>query len=121
VSVVCTGRSLHSCRPTPRRRTEPTTRRMTSKPMPGQPPANVEYSRRNLYLGTIIRRGGAKRIPPPGRACDPFGSAPAGNPASLWELRRTDSVLSFESRFSVKAVRGQRSLDGLRRSLARAR
>jgi len=26
---------------------EPTTARMRSKPMPGQPPANVEYSRRN--------------------------------------------------------------------------
>ena len=28
---------------------QPTTKRMSSKPTPGQPPANVEYRRRNLH------------------------------------------------------------------------
>ena len=41
----------------------PTPSRISSKPRPGQPPANVEYKRRNAYLHTIIRRGGAKRTP----------------------------------------------------------
>ena len=38
----CNGGSLHSVGPARTRRTEPTTRRMSSKPMPGQLPANVE-------------------------------------------------------------------------------
>ena len=42
VSVVCIGASLHSFEPARNRRTEPTTRRMSSNPMPGQLPANVE-------------------------------------------------------------------------------
>jgi hypothetical protein len=42
VSVACHGGSLHSGELARTRRTEPTTRRMPSKPMPGQPPANVE-------------------------------------------------------------------------------
>ena len=41
------GRSLHSLKPARTIRTEPTTTRMRSNPAPGQPPANVEYSRRN--------------------------------------------------------------------------
>src|ERR1700722_16499777 len=41
------GRSLHSPKPARTIRTEPTTTRMRSNPTPGQPPANVEYSRRN--------------------------------------------------------------------------
>jgi len=40
------GGSLHSLKPARAISTEPTTRRMSSKPVPGQPPANVEYSRR---------------------------------------------------------------------------
>jgi hypothetical protein len=46
VIVVFTGGSLHKvelARPTS---AEPTTRRMRSNPVPGQPPANVEYRRR---------------------------------------------------------------------------
>ena len=39
--------SLHSLKPARTISTEPTTTRMRSKPAPGQPPANVEYSRRN--------------------------------------------------------------------------
>jgi hypothetical protein len=54
---MCNGWSLHSFGPVPTKRTEPMTRRMTSKPMPGQPPANVEYRRRNTYLDSIIPRG----------------------------------------------------------------
>jgi hypothetical protein len=41
------GRSLHSFKPARAISTEPTTTRMRSNPAPGQPPANVEYSRRN--------------------------------------------------------------------------
>jgi hypothetical protein len=41
------GRSLHSLKLARTISTEPTTTRMRSKPAPGQPPANVEYSRRN--------------------------------------------------------------------------
>jgi hypothetical protein len=42
VIIVCNGGSFHSFGPAPKRRTEPTTRRMTSKPRPGQLLANVE-------------------------------------------------------------------------------
>jgi hypothetical protein len=42
VTIVCNGGSFHSFGPATRRRTEPTTRRMTSKPRPGQLLANVE-------------------------------------------------------------------------------
>jgi hypothetical protein len=41
VSVARNGESLHSGQLARTRRTQPMTRRMTSKPMPGQPPANV--------------------------------------------------------------------------------
>jgi hypothetical protein len=41
VSVARNGGSLHSGQLARTRRTEPMPRRMTSKPMPGQPPANV--------------------------------------------------------------------------------
>ena len=52
---MCSGGSLQS-RPTCQRTTAPTTSRISSKPIPGQPSANVEYRRRNTYLDTIIRR-----------------------------------------------------------------
>ena len=39
--------STHSLKLARTTRTEPTTTRMSSKPAPGQPPANVEYNRRN--------------------------------------------------------------------------
>jgi hypothetical protein len=45
--VVITGGSLHSAAPAPETSAEPATRRMSSKPVPGRPPANVEYKRRN--------------------------------------------------------------------------
>jgi hypothetical protein len=41
------GGSLHSLKPVRTISAEPTTTRMRSSPMPGQPPANVEYRRRN--------------------------------------------------------------------------
>src|SRR5271166_1116150 len=40
------GGSLHSVRPAPPARAEPATTRIRSSPVPGQPPANVEYRRR---------------------------------------------------------------------------
>ena len=44
------GGSLHSLKPARTTRAEPTTKRMRSKPVPGQPPANVEYKRRKMRL-----------------------------------------------------------------------
>jgi len=46
VIVVLIGGSLHSVVPAPITSADPTTKRMRSRPMPGQPPANVEYRRR---------------------------------------------------------------------------
>ena len=40
------GGSLHIRNPERITNTEPTTKRMSSNPAPGQPPANVEYKRR---------------------------------------------------------------------------
>jgi len=44
------GGSLHSLKLARTTRVEPTTKRMRSKPVPGQPPANVEYRRRKMRL-----------------------------------------------------------------------
>jgi hypothetical protein len=46
VTVVLMGAPLASVKPARTINAEPTTRRMRSKPKPGQPPANVEYKRR---------------------------------------------------------------------------
>src|SRR5580692_7888637 len=59
------GRSVHSLKPARTISTEPTTTRMRSNPAPGQPPANVEYSRRKLrafqYITRVLRcRGRSK-------------------------------------------------------------
>ena len=43
--------------------TGPMTSRMSSKPMPGQLPANVEYRRRNAHLHTSIRSWAARSDP----------------------------------------------------------
>ena len=43
------GGSLHSLKLARTISAEPATRRMRSKPVPGQPPANVEYRRRNTH------------------------------------------------------------------------
>jgi hypothetical protein len=40
------GGSLNSVTPAPMARAEPATTRIRSNPVPGQPPANVEYRRR---------------------------------------------------------------------------
>jgi hypothetical protein len=42
MSAACHGGSLQSCPLALTSRTDPTTRRIASNPMPGQPPANVE-------------------------------------------------------------------------------
>jgi len=44
------GGSLHSLKPARTTSADPTTKRMRSKPVPGQPPANVEYRRRKMGL-----------------------------------------------------------------------
>jgi hypothetical protein len=49
VSIVYSGGSPHRREPARMTRTEPTTRRKSSNPVPGQLPANVEYRRRNPY------------------------------------------------------------------------
>ena len=43
------GGSLHSLKLERAIRTDPTTKRMRSKPVPGQPPANVEYNLRKTH------------------------------------------------------------------------
>ena len=49
------GGSLHSLKPARTTSAEPTTKRMRSKPAPGQPPANVEYRRRkNAPFWTLL-------------------------------------------------------------------
>ena len=50
VTVVDIGGSPHNRRPARTTSTEPTTTRISSKPAPGQPPANVEYKRRTRTL-----------------------------------------------------------------------
>jgi hypothetical protein len=47
--VMFTGVSPDSRRPARATSTEPTTNRIRSKPVPGQPPANVEYRRLKTY------------------------------------------------------------------------
>ena len=74
VSVVWTEGALHSPGLARRTRTAPTTRRMSSKPIPGQLPVNVEYRRRKTHLATIIRGGDANESPLTGRARDSLGS-----------------------------------------------
>jgi len=46
--VTFKGGSIHSLEAARTTSAEPITKRMKSKPVPGQPPANVEYSRRTL-------------------------------------------------------------------------
>jgi hypothetical protein len=48
------GRSLHSLKPARTTSAEPTTKRMRSKPVPGQPPANVEYRPQNAPFWTLL-------------------------------------------------------------------
>ena len=74
-ATMCNGGPLDSPGPACQRTTAPTTSRISSKAIPGQPPANVEYRRRNTYLDTIIRRGGATAPPRPGRGSDSLGSS----------------------------------------------
>ena len=75
---MCNGGPLHSPGPACQSTTAPTTSRISSKAIPGEPPANVEYRRRNTYLDTIIRRGGATATPRRGRGSDSLGSAATG-------------------------------------------
>ena len=50
VIVVCVGGLLHRVELARTTSAEPPIRRMRSKPVPGQPPANVEYRRRKMRL-----------------------------------------------------------------------
>jgi hypothetical protein len=49
IVVLIGGGPLHRIELAPTISAEPTTKRMRSKPIPGQPPANVEYRRRNTH------------------------------------------------------------------------
>jgi hypothetical protein len=53
ITVVAIGGTLHRVDPARTSNEEPRTRRMRSKPMPGRPPANVEYSRRKAHLSRL--------------------------------------------------------------------
>ena len=54
VIVVAVGGSLHSVALVRTSSAQPTTKRMRSKPTPGQPPANVEYKRRNVHPFNVL-------------------------------------------------------------------
>jgi len=49
IVTVMGGGSLHNLELARTTSTEPTTNRMRSKPVPGQPPANVEYNLRKIH------------------------------------------------------------------------
>jgi hypothetical protein len=65
-ATMSNGGPLHRPGPACQSTTAPTTSRISSKAIPGEPPANVEYRRRNRSLEMIIRRGDATRPPPTG-------------------------------------------------------
>ena len=75
-------------------------RRISSKPMPGQPPANVEYRRRNTYLDTIIRSWRRDANPPRGGGCDSLGSLATGSAGApeAAELELDDAPLEADDR-----------------------
>ena len=50
ITIVWIGELLHTAELARATSVEPRTRRMRSNPMPGQPPANVEYRRRKTHL-----------------------------------------------------------------------
>jgi hypothetical protein len=74
-TTMCNSELLDSPAPACQSTTAPTTSRISNNAIPGAPPANVEYKRRNTYLDTIIRRGGATVNPRPGRVSNSLGSA----------------------------------------------
>src|SRR5579864_4264304 len=55
--VTFKGGSIQSLEAARTTSAEPITKRMKSKPVPGQPPANVEYSRRTLHAHLLTLRG----------------------------------------------------------------
>jgi hypothetical protein len=66
--MMCNGEPLHSLGPACQRTTAPTTRRISSRPAPGQPPAKVEYRRRNAdldydYWAAAVRSGLPRGVP----------------------------------------------------------
>jgi hypothetical protein len=72
--VTLTGGAPHSVELARTTSAEPTTSRMSSKPAPGQPVANVEYRRRNQDLPTVLVSAVATpdQNPRKGRARHPF-------------------------------------------------
>ena len=87
VIVVFIGGSFHSVEVARTTSAEPTTTRMRSKPAPGQPPANVEYRRRNeAPFWTLLDSGFATVTETPKRVvihdsfeCCGFGGKAGGN------------------------------------------
>jgi len=67
VMVVCVGGLFHTVGLARITNAEPIARRMRSKPVPGQPPANVEYRRRNDTSLQLIASDIAGRIAAPKR------------------------------------------------------
>jgi hypothetical protein len=70
--VMFKGGSIHSLEAARTTNAEPITRRMKSKPVPGQPPANVEYRRRTLYT-PIFRHCEGRSKPQKGWNCHSLG------------------------------------------------
>jgi len=55
VIVAFSGGSPHISKPARTTSTHPVTSRISNNPVPGQPPANVEYKRRNMHLVALTR------------------------------------------------------------------
>jgi hypothetical protein len=85
------GGALASREPARKISAEPTTKRIRSKPAPGQPPANVEYKRRNNTTSKRYSLGGCERrsTPQEGLELSPFRVNRIFGNRSLWFVRIT--------------------------------
>lgn len=109
--------SLHRIELAPTISAEPTTKRMRSKPVPGQPPANVEYrcrkyaSLRSLLVWNIVETNRNPKKSCDGHSLEFFMRL--GRVSSRWKLQLDDS--SFQAdRCGVGSIIGaQFGKDGL--------
>jgi len=89
VMIILRGGSRHSVELARTTSVEPATRRRRSKPVPGQPPANVEYKRRTTYLSKVLFLDIAKanRYPKKGRVRHSLGIRGGG--VGGWLVEKT--------------------------------
>jgi hypothetical protein len=117
VIVALIGGSLHKVRPARTINAEPPTRRMRSNPVPGQPPAKVEYKRRNThpFVRTRVSHCDVRRYPKESRNRHSFGfGMQAGEVVGRRGLQFDDSSLQADHRgvgSIVGAQFGKNALD----------